>query len=112
MIVPDVEHADLVTGVKVLRRDARLHGIPCWLLDPNIDLVEVAAKVRELEHRTRHDVGVLVTGPRLTRWQGGQMLGFRFVAELSFTPSPAIDGNVPETRAREDAAPIEERIKE
>jgi hypothetical protein len=85
--VADVERANDVTGIRTLRQHARSLGLPCWLVDPQSDLSTIAARLRELERTQPHVVRVMVTGPRLTRWQGGESLGFRVVSELSFAPS-------------------------
>lgn len=83
--VPDASRANTNAGVEALRRNARLAGVPHWVVDPIADLDEVATKLRRMELATE-PMRVMITGPRLTRWREGERLGWRVVAQLSLAP--------------------------
>jgi CheY-like chemotaxis protein len=85
--VPSVDRASSNTGMSALRRAATAAGKPCVVIDPSSSLSELAIRLRTIERDTLGDVRVFITGPRGTRWQGGEILGFRLVSELSFVPA-------------------------
>jgi CheY-like chemotaxis protein len=74
------------TGIASLQRQARALGTPCWLVDQTSDLAALALELRELERTPPHELRLLITGPRFTRWHGGQELGLRIVSELAHAP--------------------------
>src|ERR1700733_5528213 len=87
LVLANSEQVRTTTGVASLQRHARLLGIPCWIVDQTSDLAALAVALRDLEHTAAHDLRVLVTGPRFTRWPGGQQLGMRVVSELALAPA-------------------------
>ncbi|HEX4454170.1 MAG TPA: response regulator [Kofleriaceae bacterium] len=87
LVLSDVDRIRTTTGVASLQRQARLLGIPCWIVDQTSDLAALAAELRKLEHAGPHGLRVLVTGPRFTRWPGGHQLGMLVVSELALAPA-------------------------
>lgn len=79
--VPQMERASWITGVNALRRHARALGVPSWVVDGASDATALALALREARDGGG-DLRVLVTGPRQTRWPGGESFGFRLVSEL------------------------------
>jgi hypothetical protein len=86
IVVPRVSQANINAGVEALRRLARAADVPHWLVDPFTDLDEVTARLRRMELAT-DPLRVMVTGPRLTRWQGGERLGWQVVGQLALAPA-------------------------
>jgi CheY-like chemotaxis protein len=82
--VPRASHANTNAGIEALRRLARAARVPHWIVDPFTDLDEVASRLRRLE-ATADPLRVMVTGPRLTRWQSGERLGWNVVGQLALT---------------------------
>jgi CheY-like chemotaxis protein len=89
LALSNADHIRTTPGIASLHRQARLLGIPCWIVDPTSDLTALAIELRKLEDAAPHDLRVLVTGPRLTRWPGGHELGMRVVSELALAPAYA-----------------------
>lgn len=82
--VPDRRDANATTAVEALRRVIKLRGTPHFLVDPTSDLDEVCIALRQVEARHGR-LHLLVTGPRQTRWAGGERLGWQIVSELSLS---------------------------
>jgi CheY-like chemotaxis protein len=80
--VPSSVQANEVAGIEPLRRLARARGVPHWVVDPITDVDVMNTRIRRMEQNSGL-VRVMVTGPRLTRWSGGERLGFHVVANLS-----------------------------
>ncbi len=82
--VPEVSSANAIPGVEALRRQVRRQGIPHWIVGPSTDLSEMLAALQRLE-REHSPVQLMVTGPRTTRWAGGERAGWRIVTELALS---------------------------
>ncbi|MEO8552315.1 MAG: putative molybdenum carrier protein [Kofleriaceae bacterium] len=80
--VPETATANRYAGIEALRRSCRKLAIPHWVVDPATDLDAVACDVRHSRPRDA-SLRVLVTGPRLTRWERGEAVGWRIVMELA-----------------------------
>ena len=87
IVVPNLSQLSGVPGADPLRVLARKAGIPTWVLDPTSDFDAVHVALRTLESRA--PLRVLVTGPRETRWQQGERMGWRFVAGLNASSAVA-----------------------
>lgn len=94
IVVPAIESANELTGIMALRRQARTLKIPHVLVDPKTSLPEIISQVRQLERVSSEPLRVMITGPRETRWAGGQALGWRLMCEITMsdalaTPPPS-----------------------
>ena len=81
MIVPDVKRASTYPGITMLRAIARKAGTPYWVVDPVADRSTLVIELRALAKDTI-PLRLMVTGPRMTRWQEGMHRGRELVAEL------------------------------
>jgi hypothetical protein len=84
IVVPRAAMAAAVTGVDVVLRLARAMKVPYQVVDDQTDLSALAAWVRALP-REEDKLQLMITGPRGTRWQEGERLGWRAVASLVMT---------------------------
>lgn len=85
--VPNASQASTNPGIGVIRTQARTLAVPQYIVDPSMDLDVLAMRLRELEQVSNGSTRVMVTGPRGTRWHGGERLGWLVVAQLSLIPA-------------------------
>lgn len=84
--VPDRGDVNASAGIEALRRELRIRGLPSFIVDPVHDLSAVARELRVIEGRLGR-LRLMVTGPRETRWAGGERVGWQVVSELSLAKS-------------------------
>lgn len=89
IVVPELSSANELTGIMALRRQARALKIPHVLVDPKTTLSDVISQVRRLEQVSSEPLRVMITGPRETRWAGGQALGWRLMCEITMSDALA-----------------------
>jgi hypothetical protein len=81
LIVPDVKRVSSYPGITMLRALARKTGTPHWVVDPIVDRAALVTELRALARDTS-PLRLMVTGPRMTRWQEGMHSGRELVADL------------------------------
>lgn len=84
VVVPDRRHVDKFTAMRAIMtavRTARTQSLVC---DQTSDTEEVARWARQLPE-TSGSVRILVTGPRGTRWLGGEGVARRLVTAIALT---------------------------
>ena len=82
VVVPDAAMADSFTGMTPLLQHVRAARLPFFIADPKTPLTTFIAWVQGVPER-EGSVKLMVTGPRETRWQGGEALARRMIAALA-----------------------------
>jgi hypothetical protein len=82
VVVPDASAPDSFTGMTPLLQHVRAAKLPLFIADPKTALTTFITWVQGVpEHEG--SVKLMVTGPRETRWQGGEALARRLIAALA-----------------------------
>jgi len=87
IVVPDRTTLKSNAGIGVLRTLARLANVPQVIVDQTSDMEKVAGEIRGFE-KSGDSLGVMVCGPRATRWHEGERKGWQLVTALAFATGP------------------------
>ncbi|MFT3695836.1 MAG: putative molybdenum carrier protein [Kofleriaceae bacterium] len=79
--VSDPKRTKFDAGIAALRRASRRRELPTHVIGPNENWDAICEQIRVAA--LDRDLKVLITGPRRTRWEAGERVGWRFVAQLS-----------------------------
>ena len=88
LLVPDAAKAARFPATRWLLTELRSAKRSFMVVDPSTDLDEVASWVWGFA-KPPHQLRLLVTGPRSTRWQQGEALGRRLIAALAMAEPAA-----------------------
>ena len=81
--VPDATCASSVTGIGPVLRTARSRNLAAFACDPETDLPDLGVSIMSAPSITESRA-IYITGPRATRWAGGEALGRSIVRALAF----------------------------
>lgn len=82
LVVPDAMRAEKFTAMSAVIQSVRSARAPMMVCDPQVNLDDIARWVNTIPE-TSGSKRLLVTGPRATRWPGGEGLARRIVSAVA-----------------------------